>query len=128
MTDEHREAPDAQSKRKGLSRIVHAAGYSLSGLRNAYQEPAFKQEVWLALVLLPLAFYVGKTSVERVLLIGSVLLVFIVELLNTAIERLTDLASPGWHALAKAAKDVGSGAVFVALVTCGVTWALVLLG
>jgi len=112
-----------QKQRTGLNRIVHAAGYSLAGLRQGWQETAFRQEALAALVLLPLACWLGQTWVERSLLAGSVLLVLIVELLNTAVEASIDRIGPEWHLLSKRAKDVGSAAVLLALLLCGLTWA-----
>ena len=112
-----------QKQRTGLNRIVHAAGYSLDGLRQGWQETAFRQEALAAAVLLPLACWLGQTWVERALLAGSVLLVMIVELLNTAVETSIDRIGPEWHALSKRAKDVGSAAVLLALLLCGLTWA-----
>ena len=115
--------------RTGLDRVMRATGYSMSGLVAAYRgESAFRQEFWLAAVLLPLAFWVGRSGLERALLIGSVLLVLIVELLNSAIEATVDRISLEDHLLAKRAKDIGSAAVMMALITCGAVWLLVLLG
>ena len=109
--------------RKGLDRIVHAAGYSWSGLRMAYrEEAAFRQEAWLALPLLPAAFWVGRGWVEVVLLAGSVLLVLIVELLNSAVEAVVDRVSFERHELSKRAKDYGSAAVMLALLLCAGAW------
>lgn len=120
------ELPTAQKSRKGLHRLWHATRYSLEGYRDALKETAIRQEALLAAVLVPLGIYLGKSGVERAVLVGSVVLIVIVELLNTAVERLTDLASPQWHALAKAAKDIGSAAVLTSLVLCVGIWALVL--
>ncbi|MGK2897697.1 MAG: diacylglycerol kinase [Burkholderiaceae bacterium] len=109
--------------RTGIDRIVHAAGYSLAGLRLAYRgESAFRQEFWLAAVLVPLAFWVGRNWIEVVLLAGSVSLVLIVELLNSAIEAVVDRVSFEWHELSKRAKDIGSAAVFLSLLLCAGTW------
>lgn len=109
--------------RTGIDRIVHATGYSLAGLRLAYRgESAFRQEFWLAAMLVPLAFWVGRNWIEVVLLAGSVSLVLIVELLNSAIEAVVDRVSFEWHELSKRAKDIGSAAVFLSLLLCTGTW------
>jgi diacylglycerol kinase (ATP) len=103
--------------------VVHAAAYSLAGLRAAYQgESAFRQEFWLAVVLVPLAFWLGRTWVEVALLAGTVLLVLIVELLNSAIEAAIDRISLDLHDLSKRAKDLGSAAVLLALLLTGGIW------
>ena len=109
--------------RTGLDRVVRATGYSLEGLRAAYRhESAFRQEFWLAMVLLPLALWVGRGWVEIALLAGSVLLVLIVELLNSAVESAIDRISLDTHDLSKRAKDIGSAAVFLALLLCAGIW------
>ena len=109
--------------RSGLDRIVHAAGYSAQGLRSAYAtESAFRQEVWLAVLLLPLAPWLGRNWVEVCLLVGSVLLLLIVELLNSAIEAVVDRISFDLHDLSKRAKDYGSAAVLIALLLCALVW------
>ncbi len=113
----------------GIRRLINAFGYSLEGFKAAFtHEDAFRQEVFLTIVLVPLALYLGKNSVEQALMIASVLLVLIVELLNSAIEAAVDHTSTEHHALAKQAKDIGSAAVFIALVIVAVVWGLVLLG
>lgn len=109
-------------KRTGWSRLWHAAGHSWSGLRDGWHEPAFRLELWLALLLCPAALWLGQGWVERVLLIGAVWAVLIVELLNTAVESVVDRVGPEWHALAKRAKDLGSAAVLLAAVFCGGVW------
>ena len=109
--------------RTGLDRIRHAAGYSLQGLIGAYRhESAFRQEFWLAALMLPLAFWLGRTWVEVALLAGSVVMVMVVELLNSAIEATVDRISFDLHELAKRAKDYGSAAVLIALLWCGGVW------
>ena len=109
--------------RTGIDRIVHATGHSMAGLRSAYGgESAFRQETWLAVVLLPLSLWVGRSWVEIVLLAGSVLLVLIVELLNSGIEAVVDRVSFELHDLSKRAKDLASAAVFVALMLCAGIW------
>jgi diacylglycerol kinase (ATP) len=114
--------------KRGLRRIFNAFSYSIDGLRAAWrQEDAFRQEVLLACVLLPIACLVPVTNVERVLLIASVVFVLIVELLNTAIEAAIDRHSYEINPLAKQAKDFGSAAVFIALAIAAVTWATLLL-
>lgn len=113
----------------GLRRLMNAFGYSLQGFSAAFKhEDAFRQEVLLAIVLIPLAFYLGDNRVERALMIGSVLLVLIVELINSAIEAAVDHTSLDRHPLAKQAKDIGSAAVFIALIIVAVVWGLILLG
>ena len=109
--------------RTGLDRIVHAAGHSLQGLRAAYiEESAFRQELWLAVVLVPLSYWIGQTWIERSLLIGSLIILLIVELLNSGIEATVDRVSLDHHALSKRAKDLSSAAVFLALLLCGGIW------
>ena len=115
-----------QKQRTGLSRVWHAGGYSLSGLRLGWQETAFRQEALLAVLLLPAAFWLGRTWVETALLAGAVLLVLIVELLNTGIESAIDRIGPEFHELSKRAKDMGSAAVLLALLLCGGIWAAAL--
>ncbi len=113
-----------QKQRTGLNRVIHAAGFSWAGLRQGWQETAFRQEVIAAAFMLPLSLWLGRTWVERVLLIGSVLLVMIVELLNTAVEAAIDRIGPEWHEFSKRAKDIGSAAVLLALLLCGLTWVM----
>lgn len=117
------EATDAQKRRYGLDRIRHAFGYSLSGLRAGWHETAFRQEAVAAAVLLPLSFWLGQTWVEVALLAGVVLLVMIVELLNTGVESAIDRIGPEWHDLSKRAKDMGSAAVLLSLVLGAGVWA-----
>ncbi|NJD25835.1 MAG: diacylglycerol kinase [Betaproteobacteria bacterium] len=113
--------------RTGLRRIWNAFHYSLAGLRAAYLcEDAFRQEVRLALLLVPLALWLPVPWAERGLLIASVLLVLIVELLNSAIEAVVDRVSLENHRLAKRAKDIGSAAVLISLLLVAVIWAGVL--
>ncbi|MBL1378050.1 diacylglycerol kinase [Zobellella iuensis] len=110
----------------GLTRIISAGGYSLQGLKSAYRnEAAFRQECWLAAVLLPLACWWDVGLVARVLLIGSLVLVLVVELLNSAVEAVVDRIGPEHHELAGRAKDMGSAAVLLALLLAALTWVLV---
>ena len=111
-----------QKARKGLSRVLHAGGYSLQGLKAGWGETAFRQECLAAFVLVPLAFFIGQNWVEVALLVGSVLLVMMVELLNTGVESCIDRIGPEWHALSKRAKDMGSAAVLLSLLLCGGIW------
>ncbi len=112
----------------GLTRLWNAFGYSLAGFRAAYKhEDAFRQEVWLATVLVPLALWLPVSGLGKALMIASVLLVIVVELLNSAIEATVDRISLDSHILAKRAKDIGSAAVLVSLIDVIAVWALVLL-
>lgn len=111
----------------GLRRLINAMGYSYEGFKAAFKhEDAFRQEVLLALILIPLALYLDKTPVEKALMIASVLLVMIVELLNSAIEAAVDHTSTEHSLLAKQAKDIGSAAVFFALAILATVWGLML--
>ena len=113
--------------RTGIDRVIHATGYSIAGLRTAYGgESAFRQEFWLAVILVPLAFWLGRGWVEVALLAGSVLLVLIVELLNSSLEAAIDRISFEWHDLSKRAKDLASAAVFVSLLLCAGVWSAAL--
>lgn len=113
--------------RTGLDRIMRAAGYSLDGLRTAYSsESAFRQEFWAAVFMLPAAVWLGRNWVEVALLAGSVLLVMIVELLNSGIEAAIDRVSYELHDLSKRAKDLGSAAVLLSLLLCLGIWAAAL--
>jgi diacylglycerol kinase (ATP) len=113
----------------GLQRVLNAAGYSWAGLSAAFRhEDAFRQEVFLALLLIPLALVLGETGIERALMAGAVLLVLMVELLNSALEAAVDRISLEHHPLIKRAKDMGSAAVMIALANVAVVWALILLG
>ena len=113
--------------RTGLARILHATGYSLAGLRAAYTgESAFRQEVWLLVIATPLAFWLGQGWVQTALLLGSLMLVLIVELLNSAVEALADEQSMEMRPLLGRAKDIGSAAVMMALLGVPFTWAVAL--
>jgi diacylglycerol kinase (ATP) len=110
----------------GFKRIVDATGYTLKGLRAAWRnESAFRQESMLAVVLAPLAFWLGRSALEIGFLIATLAFVLTTELLNSAIEAVVDRASPELNELAGRAKDMGSAAVFVSLVTVLVTWSLI---
>jgi diacylglycerol kinase (ATP) len=112
----------------GLRRVISATRNSWAGLREAVRcEDAFRQELVLAAVLIPLAFVLGETGVERALLAGSVMLVLVVELLNSAVEATVDRISFENHRLAKRAKDIGSAAVLLTLCTTALVWALVII-
>ncbi|MCV2366298.1 diacylglycerol kinase [Paucibacter sp. DJ1R-11] len=109
--------------RTGIDRIIHAAGYSMSGLKAAYtEESAFRQEVWLLILATPAAFWLGEGWVQVSLLLGSLLLVLIVELLNSGIEAAIDRVSFEIHDLSKRAKDLASAAVLLALLLCVGVW------
>ena len=116
------EPVNAQKQRTGLSRMAHAFGYSMSGLRAGWGETAFRQEAMAAIVLLPMAVWIGRNWVEVSLLAGSVMMVMVVELLNTGVESAIDRIGPEWHELSKRAKDMGSAAVLLSLLTCGGIW------
>ena len=121
-------SPSPFKGKTGLRRIWNAFFYSFDGLKAALRhEDAFRQEVLLAAILLPLAFWLGETGVEKALLSGSVLLVLMVELLNSGIEAVVDKASPEAHELAKRAKDMGSAAVMLTLLNALIVWLSVLL-
>lgn len=111
-----------QKSRTGLNRVLHAGAYSVAGLRAGWHETAFRQEALLAMLLVPLAFWLGQNWVETTLLAGTVLLVMIVELLNTGIESAIDRIGPEWHELSKRAKDMGSAAVLLSLLLCAGVW------
>lgn len=114
-------------KASGLRRLVNAVSYSLSGLLLAWQdEAAFRQEVILAIVLVPVAFMMPVDVAQRVLLVASVMLVLVVEMINSAIEATVDRVSLDIHPLAKRAKDMGSAAVLLALTNVVLIWAMIL--
>lgn len=114
--------------KQGLTRLINALGYSRDGLAAAWKnEAAFREEVLLAAIALPLAVWLGHNGIERALLIGSVLFVLIVEILNSAVEAVVDKASPEKHELAKRAKDMGSAAVLLSLLNALVVWLCILL-
>lgn len=115
-------------RKTGIARVIAAAGYSYAGLCLALNsEPAFRQEFVLFLILAPLGLWLGETATERILLIGVLVLVLIVELLNTAVEAVVDRVSSDFHELSRQAKDLGSAAVFMSLGLVLLTWSLILL-
>ena len=117
----------AKPGKTGLARVIDATGYSWLGLQAAYRhESAFRQELLLALLLTPLALWLGDGGIEYALLIGALLLVLVVELINSAIEAVVDRISDEHHELAGRAKDIGSAAVFVALLNAALVWFFVL--
>lgn len=110
-----------------LERVWRAAGYSAAGLMAALKnEAAFRQELALFVVLAPLGFWLGRNGMERALLVGSLMLVLVIELLNSAIEALVNRVGRDPHPLSGQAKDIASAAVFVSLVLAVLVWALVL--
>ena len=124
---EHSEGESPFKGKTGLRRLFNAFGYSMAGLKAAYvNEDAFRQEVRLAVLLIPLGIYLGNTGIERAVMVASVILVIIVELLNSSIEATVDRISLENHSLAKRAKDIGSAAVLISLVNMAIVWALVL--
>ncbi|HVK53810.1 MAG TPA: diacylglycerol kinase [Burkholderiales bacterium] len=121
------DCPD--KSKQGLARVWKAFGYSSSGLRAAFtHEAAFRQEVLLAAILAPIAFFTPTTGIGKALMIGSIFLVLIAELLNSALEAAVDRISLDRHPLAKQAKDIGSAAVLISLLNVAVVWGLVLFG
>jgi diacylglycerol kinase (ATP) len=113
--------------RTGIRRIWNALGYSIAGMRTAYKhESAFRQELWLAAALIITAVLLPVTMMQRALLMASVLLVLVVELLNSAIEAIADRVTKDHDELAKQAKDMGSAAVLVSLASCVIVWAFTL--
>jgi len=113
--------------RTGVTRVANALAYSLQGFRSAFKhEEAFRQEVLLAVIMIPLAFAFDVSQLARAVMIASVLLVLIVELLNSAVEAAVDRISLENHRLAKRAKDIGSAAVLLSLLNVAVIWGMVL--
>jgi diacylglycerol kinase (ATP) len=113
--------------KQGIARLINALGYSRDGLAAAWKnEAAFREEVLLAAIAIPLALFLGETGVDRALMVGSILLILIVEILNSGLEAIVDKASPEKHELAKRAKDMGSAAVLLSLINAGVIWVCVL--
>jgi diacylglycerol kinase (ATP) len=125
QTTEQHESP--HKGKTGLQRLLNAAGYSLEGLAAAARyEDAFRQELILFAILAPLGLWLGHNGLERALLVGCLLLVLIVELLNSAVEAAVDRISFENHRLAKRAKDIGSAAVMLSIVNAALIWILVL--
>jgi len=108
-----------------IQRLVNAFGYSLAGLKSVSGHPAFRIELIVSLVAIPVAFFVTHVSAERALLVGSIMLVLIVELLNTGIEKCIDRISPEWHELSKQAKDIASAAVLLSIFNAGLVWLII---
>ena len=110
-------------KNSGLKRIVLATGYSIQGLKSAFKhEAAFRQELLLAAILIPVACYVDVSQIERILLIIPLFLIVIIEIINSAIEAVVDRIGSEHHELAGRAKDMGSAAVFIALILTAYIW------
>ncbi len=121
----HLSPPEVLSKATGWQRLFRATGYSMAGLRAAWRhEAAFRQELGLVVLMVPAAFWLGENASQRAILIGSLLVVLITELLNSAIEAAIDRFGSERHPLSGQAKDMGSAAVFVALLLVGVVWGL----
>lgn len=108
-----------------IKRLIKAFGYSWQGLKVACAQPAFRTELIAAIIMIPLALMLKPDGIERALLIGSILIVLIVELLNTGIETAIDRISTEWHELSKHAKDIGSAAVLLSIINAAVVWLLV---
>lgn len=114
-------------KPTGIRRLLNACKYSSQGLQACFRsEEAFRQEVFLALIMIPLGLYLGDSAVEKILLAGSILMLMTVEIINTAIERVVDRISFDRHELSKEAKDMGSAAVMIAIVLVIMTWGLII--
>lgn len=124
MPDNHLNKNNSAS---GATHFIKAFGWSLSGFASALKhETAFRQELFLFLFFTPLGLWLGDNGFERALLLGSLMLVLIVELLNTAVESVVDRISQEMHPLSGRAKDVGSAAVFISLLNVGIIWILIL--
>jgi diacylglycerol kinase (ATP) len=112
----------------GIGRIFKAFGWSMSGFKAAFlQEAAFRQELLLCVILVPLGFYLGEAGLEKALLMGSLMLILIVELLNSALEAAVDRISKEEHELAGQAKDMGSAAVLLSFLNAAIVWTLILI-
>jgi diacylglycerol kinase (ATP) len=119
MSDRH--------KPTGILRLLRAFGYSLQGFRYAWrEEAAFRQEAGLALLVIPAGLYLGRSGVERALLVSPMLLILVVEILNSAVEAIVDRHGTERHPLAGMAKDMGSAAVMLSFVLLGTVWLLIL--
>lgn len=120
-------SPDTKPKATGITRIIRAFGYSRDGLVSTFRkEAAFRQECVAAAILIPLAFFIAPDKAMMAMMIAAVLLVMVVELLNSAIEAAIDRFGPEHHPLAKHAKDAGSAAVLVALILAALVWLIAL--
>jgi len=111
-----------------IRRLIRAAFYSLAGVKAALNETAFRQEIILFVILAPLGVWLGQTGIERALLVGSLFIVLVVELLNSAIETTVDRIGRKRHKLAGRAKDMASAAVLISIIFVVVVWSLILLG
>lgn len=121
-----RENMQNNKRATGMRRLIDATSYSAMGLKAAWRnEAAFRQEVALAVVLIPAAFWLGATGMQRALLIFSSLLILIVELLNSAVEAAIDRIGPEIHPLSGQAKNMGSAAVLISLIAAAAVWGLV---
>lgn len=117
-----------KNEAKGIKRIIYANQFSWQGLRRCYQsEAAFRQELWVGIVLIPLAIYMADSAIERILLIFPIFLVLIVEVINSAIESVVDRIGDEYHPLSGAAKDMGSAAVWLSLLLLVITWLIILI-
>jgi diacylglycerol kinase (ATP) len=111
----------------GIKRVIKATQFSWQGLKAAFKnEAAFRQEVMLAIILIPLGYYLGQTGLERALLISVIVLILITELLNSGLEAIVDRVGTEKHELSGRAKDIGSAAVLLSLINAAIVWALVL--
>jgi len=116
-----------KGQNKGLMRCIKAGVYSWQGLSAAFRhEEAFRQEFFLFLILAPLGIWLGNTGVERALMIGSLILVLIIELINSAIEAVVDRHGSEFHELAGRAKDIGSAAVMLSLINVALVWGFII--
>ena len=121
-------SPASSSRKKGIARLIAATGYSIAGFKAAYKnEEAFRLELFAFVVLAPVALFLGESDIEKVLLLGSLVLVLVAELFNSAIEAVVDRSGDEYHELAGRAKDLGSAAVLVCLLLVLLVWGLLLL-
>jgi len=117
----------AREKPTGITRVIRAFGYSFQGFRHAWrEEAAFRQEALLSVLLIPIGLYLGRSGVERALLVSPVLLILVIEILNSAVEAVVDRSGTERHPLAGMAKDMGSAAVMLSFILLGTVWFLVL--
>ena len=113
--------------KKGFDRLSAALNNSFEALKATFKnEEAFRQEIFLALILIPVAFYTGDTTVEKILLVSSLILLIVIELINTGIEVIIDRVSLDKNELSKLAKDIGSAAVLIAFLNCFIVWLMIL--